>query len=562
MASIKNDWIGYLDRSYLTIKQSVLTRVKNANPELTDFSESNPFVIIISVLAAIAEMLGYYIDNIAEEGFLATAQRRTSVIKHSRQNDYRIRAASPEMVDISIVWNEPAPSDFTISAGFLIKSLDNISFYSLVDVNVLTGDTVTIVPVAQIETITNAAFGLTDGSKNQKINLGTSYVHKSLTLTIDVDEFLEVDTFAYLVGTSEAFIVDPDVDGNAYAILGDGIKGIIPVPGLTIGVVYKNTLGPDGKVGAGGFDSTTIVFNSVLPGGLAVSTANSLLASSGGSDYEDTELIRTNSVTSIRTLSRAVSRQDFPDIAALVSGVAKAQIHFCCGKTIDVYVVPVGGGIASSGLLTDVQTELDDKKMVTTFPVALPAGQTQLVIGAQVTAKKRKSISACKDEVVAALVEFGLPANQEINGAVRLSDLEALIDNLATVDFVDLTILYTKPYARPFNHPNNLVWVNETKPTSSVVVSWILEWDGTNIRIFRNGVFITTVAIGVQYVSGDGTFVFTVSASGYAIGNRWNFNTYPYLKNIQLTDFTIFGIDEGDLSLTVKPFSNNPVTDC
>lgn len=562
MASVKNDWIGYLNRSYLSIKTSVLARVKNANKELTDFSESNPFVIIISIFSAIAEMMGYYIDNIAEEGFLATAQRRTSIIKHSRQNDYRIRARSPERVDIVIVWNIPVPAPFTLSAGFFIQSTDGIGFFSLVDVNVLAGDISTNVPVAQVSPINNAAFGLTDGSKNQKINLGTLYVHKSLQLTIGVDPYTEVDTFGYLGLASKSYIVDIDVDGNAYAILGDGIKGVIPIPGLAVGVIYSNTLGVNGKVGAGGFNSGTIIFNNVLPGGLLVGTANSVLASSGGSGYEDTEFIRTNSVLSIRTLDRAVTRQDFIDIASMVSGVAKASLHFCCGKTIDIYVVPVGGGIASGGLLATVQAVLDDKKMVTTFPKALPAGQTQLVIGAQVSVKKRKSIAAGKAEVIAALLEFGQPANQEINGAIRLSDIQALIDNLSTVDFVDLTILYTKPYARPINHVNNLVWVNETRPISVLTVGWILEYSGVNIRIFRNGVFITTVAIGVQYIHPDNTFLFTVNAGAYVAGNRWEFNTYPYLKNIQLTDFTIFGIAETDLSINVKPFSNNPITEC
>lgn len=562
MATIKNDWIGFLNRSYLSIKNSVLSRVKNSNPELSDHSESNPFVVLISIFSGIAEMMGYYIDNIAEEGFLATAQRRTSVIKHSRQNDYRIKARSPEQVDITIVWNIPVPLNFTLSAGFFIQSTDGIGFYSLIDVNVLAGALSTVVPVVQITPINNAAFGLTDGTQNQKINLGTSYAHKSLQLTIGVDLYTEVDTFAFLTNSSKSFIVDIDVDGNAYAILGDGIKGLIPVVAAVIGVAYRNTLGGNGKVGAGNFVATTIVFNNVLPLGLLVGTANSALASSGGSDYEGTESIRINTVRNIRTLGRAVSRQDFSDIASMVAGVAKADIHFCCGKSIDIYVVPAGGGIASAGLIADVQTELNDKKMVTTFPVALPAGQTQLVIGAQVSAKRRKSVIAGKTEVINALLEFGKPENQEINGAIRLSDIQALIDNLPSVDFVDLTVLYTKPYARPIAHVNNLIWVNETKPVSIASVAWILEYDGAAIRVFRNAVYLATVAIGVEYVAADNIFKFTVNAGAYVAGNRWSFNTYPYLKNIQLTDFTIFGIAEVDLAINVKPFNSNPVVEC
>jgi hypothetical protein len=562
MATIKNDWVGYLDRSYQQIKQSLLSRVTTSNPELTDHSESNIFVIIISMFAGIAEMLGYYIDNLAQESFLATAQRTSSVIKHVKALDYRIKARSPELVDLYITFDAPAPSNFTLSAGLYIDSISGIRFFSTTDVPVLAGATITIVPISQISTIINSSFGTTNGTKNQKFSLGTSYAHKTLQLTIGAQLYTEVDTFARSLSSDFHYIVDIAEDGTAYIMLGDGIKGVLPINGTNVAVQYKDTLGPSGKIGAGQFDSGSLTLNSALPGVLLVDSANTNSSSSGGALYEALESIRTNAINSIRTLNRAVTRQDHIDILEAVSGVAKAEVHFCCGKTIDLYIVPQGGGLASTELVTLAQETIDDSKMVATFPVVQAAGETNLFLRITVTAKKRKNIAETRDQVTQALLTFGAVENQEINGAIRLSDLQALIDNLANVDFVVIDAMFTYPYARPVDHTTVLDWVNETRSPSNSIMAWRLEYDGTQIRVFKDGIFQGNVAVGAEYVDIDNKFAFTVNASTYVLGQTWEFNTYPYLQNLQLTDYTIFKIREEDLTIIVNAASTSPTIAC
>ncbi len=77
--ALDNPWVGYITRSYQQIKDSLLSRMVTNNPEITDHSESNILVIIIGMFAGIAEMLGYYIDNMAREAFIATARKFTSM---------------------------------------------------------------------------------------------------------------------------------------------------------------------------------------------------------------------------------------------------------------------------------------------------------------------------------------------------------------------------------------------------------------------------------------------------------------------------------------------------
>src|SRR5690606_37958420 len=115
---------------------------------------------------------------------------------------------------------------------------------------------------------------------------------------------------------------------------------------------------------------------------------------------------------------------------------------------------------------------------------------------------------------------------------VRLSDLQALIDNLPNVDFVELTSLYTKPYARAVVGVNALIWTNETRLASIAISKSRIEYDGVNFRIFRDGVFLGTLGLGAQFVASDNSFTFTINAGAYSAGDTWEFNTYPFLANI------------------------------
>lgn len=564
MATVKNDWIGYLDRSYQQIKASLLARVTSSNPELTDHTESNVFIIIISMFSGIAEMIGFYIDQFAQEAYLATALRTTSVIKHSRGYDYRIKTRNPETVDLVVTFTGTCTALSIIGAGTAITStVDGILYVTKEDVTVHNGDTGITLPISQSELVVNPSFALTTGLANQTISLGINYAHKTLQLVIGGVDYEEVDTFAFSPPTATNYIVEVLEDGNAYIVLGNGVNAIKPTVAQTIEATYFTTLGPDGRVAADGFDKATLTLIGTITGITGITSTTNLVNSSGGKFYEGIEDIRKNAPLSLRTQDRMCSRRDHKDIMELVNGVAKAEVSFCCGKTINLYIAPSGGGVPSSLLLAEAQAEADIKKMVATFPDVRPAGETRLVLGANVTAKKRKSLTTTSSNVKAALVEFGSIDNQDINGAIRLSDLQALIDNLTEVDFVDITKMYTKPYARPVSHINGLNWTNVTTSVSSTKIRWRLEYDGTNFRVFKNDEFQVSLPLGDEYndstVSG---FKFTILASTYDAGNSWVFTTYPYLQNLKLDDFTLFTILESDLDITVLAQPNTTENVC
>ena len=48
---LTQNWVGYLDRSYEQIKRSCLKRLGTIAPEISDHSESNPFIIILPMFS-------------------------------------------------------------------------------------------------------------------------------------------------------------------------------------------------------------------------------------------------------------------------------------------------------------------------------------------------------------------------------------------------------------------------------------------------------------------------------------------------------------------------------
>src|SRR5437879_5581409 len=87
--------IDYLARDYSSFRKALLDLIPSKLPEWTDRSEADFGVVLIELLAYMADILSYYQDRIANEAFLSTAQERRSVIEHLRLIGYEMPGAAP-----------------------------------------------------------------------------------------------------------------------------------------------------------------------------------------------------------------------------------------------------------------------------------------------------------------------------------------------------------------------------------------------------------------------------------------------------------------------------------
>ena len=556
MARVANPWIGYLDRSFQQIKQSLLTRLMVNNPEITDHSETNLLVIIISMFSGIAEMLNYYIDNFARESFIGTARRFASMVKLVRLVDYRIKARVASSVTLTFTALDALGDPVALTGIGLIPQGTQVStdsgyvFLTDTDLSIPVGGTGGTVGAREVTKITGLVIGVTDGTTNQALSLGTEYVHDSVTITINGDTTWQlVDTLGLSGPTDKHFVVEIDTDGLAKLIFGDGVNGAIPPNPFNVTADFETCIGPNANVDA---DTLVNILDSLsLPGVTTVSVTN-VNPASGGTLYEDVGKIRVSAPLSIRTLDRAVTYQDYEDIGQLAPGVGLAKVDFDCGKTVDLYIAPEGGGIAQLPLINSTQLFLDKRKMVTTFIKIYPAGETRLNLSITATAKFREDTTIARQDIIDALVEYGSFENQVIGRKIRTSDIIALVDNLDKIDYLSLDDIRSIPYARPINHYTPLSWSRKTRDGSSAIASWKLVYTGSNFTVFRDTIFKGIATTGSPFIDSDDIIKFTINAGPYIIGQTWTFNTYPIGGDIELSDFTLPLVKEGDLTIIVN----------
>lgn len=555
---LENQWVNYVTRSYTDIKNSVLSRITNVAPEITDHSESNVLVVIISIFAGIAEMLGYYIDNMARETFIATARRFSSGVKLAVMFNYRVRSSIMSFVDLQLTFNGTASSDYTLTKGKVFQTDNGVQFVLDVDVEILNGDTEALLPCRQGEARYSIDLGTTTNAPDQVYLLPDDYADSTCNLTIDGIIWERVETLAFSTNIDKHFIVQVSIDKTPFVQFGDGINGEIPPAGYTVLADFFITKGALGNVDPDTI--TTIVSTLAIPGvietGMEVTNPS---ASTGGTDVESIASLKKRIPYSIRTLDRAVTRQDFVDIALLAEGVSKAAVLFDCGKTVDIYISPETGGIAPQSLLLNTYDFIYPRRMVTTFINVVPAGESYLILDLDVTLKFRVDPILGEQAIRNALLDSYGFDNSDINRPIRISDIYALVDNLEEVDFLTMNRLTTRPYARPTEQATPaLNWVVEVNETNNTNDEWVLDYfgGGVDFKLYKNNSFVADIPLNTQYTTPNGEITLEIDTQvpAYTAGDRWEFVTYPVdpEQDINFDDYTVPVLLNADLALTIN----------
>lgn len=543
---VNNPWLGYINRSYSSIKTTLLSKLGQLAPEVSDHSESNILVIILSMFAGMGETFHYYLDNLAREAFITTARRYSSAVSLVKLVDYRIKPKVASNADIYVYLKnsseEPVnlAADFTIPQNTEFKTNNGISFITLEEITLQAGNSVYILPVKQVTKKLNYSLGNVISVANQILLLPDDYAHGSAILKIGtgINEVIweEQTTFGYSNPFDKHYIVDVDVTQKGYIAFGDGTNGLIPPTTQPAYLDYHATKGADGNV-----DPNTIniwVQPPTIPGVDIITVTNPIKAS-GGADVEDLNRVKRNAPLSIRTLDRAVTDQDYIDVSMLAPGVDKAGVFYDCGKYIDIYITPNGGGIAPLALLASTKEYVDERKIITTKIRVSPAGETNIKLTLNAWAMPYIDPLVAQGTILQTLYDAYGYLLTDVNKEIYLSDIYALVDNLPQIDYLNITGLTTIPYARPRYSLNQLNWERETLNNSNSIINWRIVWDNIYFRIFRDGVYLLNLPPDVWYQDVQGTFKLKCSAGSYDYGDEWDFRVYPANQDLLIDDFTV-----------------------
>lgn len=541
--SVTNPWLTPYQRSYQQIKAKLIEDLKTIKDSsgktlITDYSEGNILIIILSLFAAIAEVIHYYIDNMARETFFSTARRYDSLVKHGKLVDYHARGAVAATVDVVItraVDSSSSAGDILIKHGYIFSDTSGNKWYVTKDTTWSKGTTSVVVPCIQHEPYINTSVKGTiipnwmgDPAMIQvtQANSGNRYYeHGSMVLQIGDVTWTLVDTFAFSKGSDTHFRVEVDVNKNLYIIFGDGQYGKIPDPGQKItACLYNVTAGAKGNVSEGSITNMPLQISQVC----SDSSCTNPYAAAGGSDYENFDQLKQHIPLHTRTLGVAITKADFKDLAMQVPGVNRVAVEYECGRKLNVYITPDEGIVASSALLESTYEYLKQHSPITTWLNVKPVGEVDIHLEVTVTGRKNYSYQNIYNQIITALKDAYSINNSEIGGKVRISDIYALIDNLPGVDYLSITSFYWKPWPVTLNGPSYLnigsYTVNQVEGSSQYLFVFSSS-DTFTIYNVKGGYSLANNKVGSNITIEDkvygNTFSLTIKDNGYSNGDKF-----------------------------------------
>lgn len=314
-----NSNINVSELDFDTIKSSLKTYLKNQS-EFNDYNfEGSVISTVLDILAYNTHYNAFYLNMVANEMFLDTALKRSSIISHAKLMNYTPRSCICSTAVLNLTFNGLSSSTFTVPkyTKFYSEAIDGINypFVTLDELTVNVSDgtaTFTEVPIYQgqaisytfdVNTSTNPKliFKLPDST----IDLSTLkvYVYPYAQST-DYEIYNISSTYLTLDGTSNVYFVQESLDGYYEIYFGDGILGKTLTTSNIVVVEYLATKAttPNGV-------SKFTLMNNIGPYSSVSITATQ--SASGGKDKETIDSIKFQAPKSFSAQNRAVTKEDY-----------------------------------------------------------------------------------------------------------------------------------------------------------------------------------------------------------------------------------------------------------
>ncbi|WP_119730198.1 baseplate J/gp47 family protein [Thermomonospora amylolytica] len=433
-------------------------------PEWTGHqSEADFGNVLLELFAHVGDIIGYYIDAVANESFLGTTQTRRSAIEHLRLIGYRLSTAAPASAELTLTVPAPLTENVVIRQGdafstggrpgapsvrFEYVRRDDLALDS--EMFEEAGDgmlrTKAGIPVEEGRLVREEVLGVSDGTAHQRFPLA----HHGLILrspgaahTVTPDLVVESsmgedrvpwtlrDTLAFSGREERDVIVEIDAEDRAEIVFGEAV----PDAGEQVRATYRVGGGEHGNVA--GHTIRTIVDAPRLS--LLGAQVTNPAPATGGAERETVEHAVRHAPTVFRSLRRAVTAADYEALALAFGGVGKVRAEAADWNTVVLYVAPQGGGAVSDVLAANLIANFEDRRPVNTRIEIESAEYPPVFITADVDVDAYHSRNRVGEQVrqaVRAVLAFDAV---EFGQVVYLSKVYEAIEAVAGVEGVTIS---------------------------------------------------------------------------------------------------------------------------
>jgi len=514
-----------------------------------NFDDSN-LSVLLSVLSYNSYLNSFYLNMVASESFLDTAQILDSVVSHAKALNYTPSSfQSPEaFVDVTFS-TTGVTSPFIIPKGTQFSGSNSNGVFTFVTDttrSVTSGNGTFVaynIPIYEGSYI-NESFVIDNTVENQRFILSNPNVDTgSIQVTVyennnttGIDYIPATNLFGVTSNSAVYFI---QAYKNQYEIVfGDGVFGRVPQNNATILVTYRITQGTSG----GGVSSFVLAKDlGTYNGGQATTIVAVTSAASAGANSESIESIRFRAPRAFQTQDRAITTSDYKTLILDQFNDIKTLSAYG-GETVDssglyygkIIISPLtyAGTVLSDSRKKDVITFISNKMSVGLTPIIVDPDFLYISPDITVTydpTRTNSTSSVIQNAVINAVNVFNSTYLEDFNITFYHS---AFVDYISAVD-------------------PGIVSVNVTQYIQKIVKTTLNKSTSLSVN-FNNALIPTTISSEGAFLLTDGNTYklvdyipnstsLNVDANGNFVSNDPNKSLYLQSQNLLVQQYTKTG---------------------
>jgi len=467
-----NSNINIVDLDFDTIKNNLKTFLNGQSTFNSYNFEGSALSVLLNVLAYNTHYNGYYLNMVANEMFLDSATKRSSVISHAKVLGYNPRSVSSPTATVKLTFNNVLSSSLTVPkfTRFLSESIDGVNYtFVTIDehignkgssnnvvfdsVTLKQGEPITYQFVYSSQTNTNKIFKIPDPN----IDLTTLQVFVQDSSTNNyIDIYTTPDDNLQLDGTSKVYFIQESLDGYYEIYFGDGILGRSLVDGNIIILSYLSSLGSNGN-SANSFNLVETII-----GDYSSLVITPLTPATNGQEKESLNSIKYTAPKSYSAQGRAVSVNDYITLIQKNSGNFPIDsVNVWGGEEnnppvygkVYIAIKPKGGYVITPNQKNKIEQELIKNISVRTVnPVIVDVDYTYLIINNTTLYDPRKTTltsEQLKSTITSAIVSFANTTLNTFNSTFVLSDLITSVQDSNQSIITNENIIYLQKKITP-----------------------------------------------------------------------------------------------------------------
>lgn len=455
MATSANTYLKVTEVDFDDIRTNLKSYLSTQD-QFQDYNfEGSALATLLDVLAYNTHYNAFYLNMLANEMFLDTAQQRDSVVSRAKELGYLPSSAIGAQANVSLTFTGIANTNaqFTIPRNATFTTtVDDVSYTYVVPtaktvVNVSNTFSTSLI----IKEGTPLTHRFTVSASNPEryiipnVNVDTSSIKVTVQESASdttTTEFLRATNTKQITGTSAVYFLEESADKKYEVVFSPGTLGK-PVKNGNIVIIEYLVCNAKDTNGAKTFTVDNLNLG-VSYTSVAVTTNK---ASSGGNTQEAIESIKFNAPRNFQTQNRAIVKNDYERIITTENADIQSVIAFG-GEDADpavygkVYIAlkPVGALQTTNNKKAQIKTSISDRTPLGVDPVMIDPEYTYIIPTVKVFYNRTLSTattSEVQSAALTAITDFSTNNLEQFDKRFRFSRFVRVLDNLTVAEVLN-----------------------------------------------------------------------------------------------------------------------------